>query len=151
MVFPGGDYDAHRPTVRENTISFGGRTGDVTTAIEAGVPIVPSVSIGAHESQLYLTRGRRLSRALRLTKLEHRLARTDILPIAFGFPFGLSVVLPANMPLPTKIVMQVLPPVDIAAQFGNHPDVADVDGRVRSVMQTALDGLAHKRRLPILG
>jgi hypothetical protein len=37
-------------------------------------------------------------RALRLTKLEHKLLRSNILPIAFGFPFGLSIVVPVNMP-----------------------------------------------------
>lgn len=36
--------------------------------------------------------------------------RTNILPVTIGFPFGLSVVLPINIPLPTKIVTQVLPP-----------------------------------------
>ncbi|HME49351.1 lysophospholipid acyltransferase family protein [Mycobacterium sp.] len=151
LVFPGGDYDVYRPTVWENVVAFGGRTGYVTTAIEAGVPIVPAVSIGAQESQLYLSRGRWLSRRLRLAKLEHKLARSDILPIAFGFPFGLSVLLPINMPLPTKIVTEVLPPIDIAATFGDDPDIEEVDGHIRSVMQTALERLARKRRLPIVG
>jgi hypothetical protein len=31
-------------------------------------------------------------------------------------------VVPVNMPLPTKIVIQVLASIDIAAQFGAHPD-----------------------------
>ncbi len=151
LVFPGGDYDVYRPTLRESAIGFGGRTGYVTTAMEAGVPIVPSVSIGAQESQLYLSRGTWLSRALRLTKFEHWLARTDILPIAFGFPFGLSVLVPVNMPLPTKIITQVLPPIDIAAEFGSHPRVSQVDRHVRSVMQKALVVLARSRRWPIVG
>ncbi len=151
MVFPGGDYDVYRPTVRENVISFGGRCGYVATAIEAGVPIVPVVSIGAQESQLYLTRGRRLARALGLAGLERRLFRTDILPIAFGFPFGFSVVVPVNLPLPTKIVTLVLPPIDIAARFGAHPELTEVDAHVRSVMQSAVTRLAHRRRLPIVG
>jgi 1-acyl-sn-glycerol-3-phosphate acyltransferase len=151
MVFPGGDYEVYRPSVQEASIDFGGRSGYVTTAIEAGVPIVPAVSIGAQESQLYLTRGKWLARALRLTKLERRLFRTDILPIAFGFPFGFSVVLPVNVPTPTKIVTLVLPPIDIVAKFGARPDVAEVDAHVRSVMQSALTRLARRRRLPIIG
>jgi 1-acyl-sn-glycerol-3-phosphate acyltransferase len=151
MVFPGGDFDVYRPTLRENVIGFGGRCGYVTTAIEAGVPIVPAVSIGAQEGQLYLTRGTWLARRLRLTRLERRLFRTDILPIAFGFPFGLSVVVPVNMPMPTKIVTLVLPPIDIAATFGTHPEAAEVDAHVRAVMQSALNRLARKRRLPIIG
>ena len=41
----------------ENTIDFGGRTGYIRTAINAGVPIVPAVGIGGQESQLFLSRG----------------------------------------------------------------------------------------------
>jgi 1-acyl-sn-glycerol-3-phosphate acyltransferase len=148
IVFPGGDYDVYRPTVWENVIDFAGRTGYVRTAIEAGVPIVPAVSIGGQETQLYLSRGTWLAQRLGPVA---RLARTKILPISFGFPFGLSVVIPPNIPLPSKIVTQVLEPIDIAARFGENPDVDDVDAHVRSVMQTALERLARKRRLPILG
>ena len=151
LVFPGGDYDVYRPTKRENVIGFAGRTGYVTSAGEAGAPIVPLVYIGGQESQLYLSRGRWLSRALRLNRLERKLGRTDILPITFGFPFGLSVLLPVNMPLPTKIVAQMLPPIDIAAEFGDEPDVDRVDAHVRAVMQTGLARLARKRRLPVVG
>lgn len=151
LVFPGGDYDVYRPTRRENVIGFAGRTGYVTSAADAGAPIVPMVFIGAQESQLYLSRGRWLSRALRLSKFERRLGRTDILPITFGFPFGLSVLLPVNMPLPTKIVAQVLPRIDIAAEFGDEPEIGRVDAHVRAVMQTALARLARERRLPIVG
>ncbi|OMC40509.1 glycerol acyltransferase [Mycobacterium sp. IS-2888] len=146
LVFPGGDYDSYRSTFSENTIDFDGRTGYVRTAIEAGVPIVPIVSIGAQETQLFLTRGNWLARTLRLTK-----ARINILPISFGFPFGLSVIFPPNLPLPAKIVTEVLEPIDIAARFGDDPDIDEVDAYVRSMMQTALDRLAAERRFPILG
>ena len=57
MVFPGGDFDAMRPTLSQNVIDFNGRTGYVRTAIDAGVPIVPVVSIGGQETQFFLTRG----------------------------------------------------------------------------------------------
>ncbi len=146
LVFPGGIYDAYRPTLAENVIDFNGRTGYVRSAIEAQVPIVPAVSIGGQESQLFLTRGTWLAKRLGLSRW-----RSDILPITVGFPFGLSMIMPPNLPLPTKIVTEVLKPIDLAAQFGDTPDVTDVDAHVRSVMQTALDGLARKRRFPVLG
>ena len=147
VVFPGGDYDAYRPTLSGNVIDFNGRKGYVRTAINAGVPIVPAVSVGGQETQLYLSRGTWLARRLGLK----RLLRSDILPLSFGFPFGLTAVIPPNLPLPTKIVTQVLEPIDIAAQFGADPDIDEVDEHVRSVMQRGLDKLAAKRRLPILG
>src|ERR1700739_2332971 len=52
VVFPGGDYDACRPTVWENVIDFDGRKGYARTAIEAGVPIVPAGSVGGRGKQI---------------------------------------------------------------------------------------------------
>lgn len=147
VVFPGGDYDAARPSRSANNVDFGGRTGYVRAALNAGVPIVPSVSIGGQENQIYLSRGEWLAKAIRIDKL----MRTKILPISFGFPFGLSAVLPVNLPLPSKIVTQVLPPIDIVAEFGEDPDIAEVDAHVRDVMQQALDALAAQRRFPVIG
>jgi 1-acyl-sn-glycerol-3-phosphate acyltransferase len=146
LTFPGGVYDAYRPTLAQHHIDFNGRVGYVRTAIDAGAPIVPMVSIGGQESQLFLNRGTWLAKRLGLRRL-----RSDILPVTFGFPFGLSMLLPVNVPLPTKIVAEVLEPIDIIARFGEDPDVAQVDAHVRSMMQTALDGLARQRRLPVLG
>jgi 1-acyl-sn-glycerol-3-phosphate acyltransferase len=146
LVYPGGDYDAYRPTLSQNVIDFNGRTGYVRIAIETGVPIVPVVSIGAQETQLFLTRGDRLAKRLGL----HRI-RLDIMPVTVGLPFGMTMFFPANFPLPTKIVDQVLEPIDIVARFGKDPDVAEVDSYVRSVMQNALDRLARERRFPVLG
>jgi 1-acyl-sn-glycerol-3-phosphate acyltransferase len=148
VVFPGGDYDVYRPTLSENVIDFGGRTGYVKAALNAGVPIVPTVGIGGQETQIFLSRGMWL--AERLGPIA-RLARTKIVPISFGFPFGLSVVIPPNIPLPAKIVMRVLPPIDIVKEFGEDPDIDEVDAHVRHVMQRALDELADERRLPVLG
>jgi 1-acyl-sn-glycerol-3-phosphate acyltransferase len=146
LVFPGGIYDAYRPTLGANVIDFKGRTGYVASAIEAGVPIVPAVSIGGQESQLFLTRGTWLAKRLGLSRW-----RADILPVTVGFPFGPSVIMPPNLPLPTKIITDVSEPIDVVARFGTDPPVADVDAHVRSVMQTALDRLARERRLPVLG
>ncbi|MBV8347510.1 MAG: acyltransferase family protein [Mycolicibacterium sp.] len=146
LVFPGGVYDSYRPTMTQNVIDFKGRTGYVRTAVEAGVPIVPTVSIGGQESQLFLTRGTWLANRLGLNRL-----RSDILPITIGFPFGLSAVLPVNIPLPTKIVTEVLEPIDVVAQFGDDPDVDEVDAHVRSMMQAALKRLARQRRFPVVG
>lgn len=146
LVFPGGDYDAYRPTAEANIIDFNGRTGYVRTALSAGVPIVPTVSIGAQESQLFLTRGNWLAKRLGLPRI-----RLDILPVSIGLPFGLSVIVPPNLPLPTKIITEALPPIDITARFGADPDADAVDAHIRDVMQTALNRLASQRRFPILG
>src|ERR1700749_3155607 len=137
MVFPGGDYDVYRPTLAENIIDFDGRTGYVRAALNAGVPIVPAVAVGGQESQLYLSRGMGLAKALRLDKL----MRAKILPISVGFPFGVSAVRRFTGPRPPKLVMPVLEPIAVIAQFGEEPDIEAVDAHVREVMQKALSGL----------
>ena len=147
VVFPGGDYDAYRPVTERNKIDFDGRTGYIRAALNSGVPIVPVVGIGGQESQLYLSRGTQLAKLLRLDKL----VRSKIMPVSVGFPFGVSAVLPVNLPLPTKIVQQVLEPIDIVKQFGKDPDINEVDAHIRAVMQDALDTLASQRRFPVIG
>jgi 1-acyl-sn-glycerol-3-phosphate acyltransferase len=146
LAFPGGDYDAFRPTRSQSVIDFDGRTGYVRTAIEAGVPIVPAVSIGGQETQLFLIRGDWLAKRLGLKRI-----RMEILPVTIGLPFGVTTLFPANMPLPAKLVYQILEPIDIAARFGKNADVDEVDNYVRSVMQTALDRLGRQRRFPVVG
>jgi 1-acyl-sn-glycerol-3-phosphate acyltransferase len=147
VAFPGGDIDAMRPTSQEAVIDFSGRTGYVTTAIEAAVPIVPVVSIGGQETQLFLTRGTWLAKRLGFIK---RLTRIEQFPVSFGFPLGLSFG-DYNFPLPSKLVTQVLEPIDVTATFGKNPDIAEVDTYVRKVMQAAMDELAAQRRFPVLG
>jgi 1-acyl-sn-glycerol-3-phosphate acyltransferase len=147
IVFPGGDYDTFRPTRDANKIDFNGRTGYVRTALEAGVPIVPVVSIGGQETQIFLTRGELVGRILQLDKL----MRTKYFPIGIGFPFGVWPAFPPNLPLPAKITTQVLDPVHIEAEFGPDPDIAAVDTEVRRRMQEALDELARRRRFPVIG
>ena len=77
--------------------------------------------------------------------------RTEYFPISFGFPFGFTPGFLINLPLPTKITTQVLEPVDITAEFGADPDIAEVDSAIRTRMQDALDVLASQRRFPVLG
>lgn len=147
IVFPGGDYDVFRPSKDANKVDFDGRKGYVSTALEAGVPIVPVVSIGGQEQYLFLSRGEWLARLLRLDKL----LRLNIAPVIVGIPFGVSSGYLPNLPLPAKIVTRVLEPIRLEEEFGPAPDIDEVDRAVRARMQTALDELARKRRFPVIG
>jgi 1-acyl-sn-glycerol-3-phosphate acyltransferase len=147
IVFPGGDYDVFRPTTKANKIDFGGRKGYIRTAMDAGVPIVPVVSIGGQEEYLFLSRGEWLARLLRLDKL----LRLKMAPIVVGLPFGLTSGYVPNLPMPAKIVTQVLEPVHVQDEFGKDPDIDHVDGVVRARMHAALDALARERRFPVIG
>ncbi len=146
VLFPGGDVDATRPWHQANKIDFAGRTGYVRTALAADVPIVPVVSIGGHETQLILSRGEWLAKLNPLSKF----FRSTVAPIAVGLS-GISVGVPTQIPLPSKIVTSFLEPIDIRAEFGEEPDIAAVDTEIRSRMQAELDRLAASRRFPVIG
>jgi 1-acyl-sn-glycerol-3-phosphate acyltransferase len=148
LVYPGGDWETHRPSWHGNEIDFAGRKGFVRLALDAAVPIVPVVSIGGQETALFLTRGSRLARALRLD----RFARLKVLPISLALPWGLNVGdFAGHFPLPAKITIQVLPPIDVAERFGPDPDHDEVYDFVTDQMQMALDALASERRFPVIG
>src|SRR5437763_7179087 len=69
LVYPGGDYEVHRPSWLGNKIDMGGRKGFMRLAVEQNVPIVPVVSIGGQETVLFLSRGKSLARLLYLDSL----------------------------------------------------------------------------------
>ena len=61
LVYPGGDYDVHRPSWQRNRIDFGGRKGFIRLALDQDVPIVPVVAVGGQETALFLSRGESLA------------------------------------------------------------------------------------------
>jgi 1-acyl-sn-glycerol-3-phosphate acyltransferase len=148
LVYPGGDYETYRPTWHGDQIEFGGRKGFIKLALEAGVPIVPVVAIGGQETALFLTRGQRVAKVLGWD----RLTRIKVLPVQFAPPFGLTLLdLPGRLPLPAKITVEVLPPIDLKERFGPSPDHEEVYEEVTGEMQEALDGLSDERTLPLVG
>ena len=56
-----------------------------------------------------------------------------------------------HIPLPAKITVEALPPIDLREEFGADPDVDEVYDHVVRLMQDTLDALAAERRLPVLG
>src|SRR3954452_14038236 len=147
LVYPGGDYETYRPTTHSDKIEFGGRKGWVRLALEEGVPIVPVVSIGGQETALFVTRGETAARLTGLAKL----ARIKVLPVQIAPPFGITVLdLPGRLPLPAKITIQVLPPVDLKERFGPKPDPEDVYDELTDEMQDALSDLSEERTLPLV-
>lgn len=148
LVYPGGDYETHRPSWESGRVDFDHRRGFIALALERGLPIVPVVSIGGQETALFLTRGERLAHALRLDRSVH----LHVLPISLALPWGLNVGdLLGHVPLPAKITIQVLAPIDLRERFGPRPSLDDAYDHVIRVMQQGLDDLAAERRLPIIG
>jgi 1-acyl-sn-glycerol-3-phosphate acyltransferase len=147
VVFPGGDYDVFRPWTERHQIDFAGRTGWIRLALRAGVPIVPAVSCGAHNSVVVLSRGDRLVRWM-----PHlRLMRVKVMPVMLGFPWGISLGLP-TLPLPTKTTVDVSGPIDLAERYGAQADDSDdvikrIYDDLTSEMQHTMDRLVAERTL----
>ena len=145
LVYPGGDVDTHRPWTARHEIRFDGRKGFLRIARDTGAPIVPVVSVGGQDTYLPLTDGRRVASLLRLDKL----ARLKVLPVSLALPWGLNVGdFFGHLPLPAKIRMEVLEPIDVAGRFGDDADSDEAYDYVVSRMQESLTALAAGRVLP---
>jgi 1-acyl-sn-glycerol-3-phosphate acyltransferase len=148
LVYPGGDYEVHRPIWERHRVDFAGRKGFIRLALEQDVPIVPVVSVGGQETALFLSRGETLSRLLGLD----RLFRLKVLPISLAIPWGLNVGdMLGHWPLPSKITIEALPPIYLREEFGPDPDLDEVYDHVTRLMQETVDALAAERRLPVIG
>jgi 1-acyl-sn-glycerol-3-phosphate acyltransferase len=148
LVYPGGDYETNRPTWQSSKVDFGGRKGFIDLALEEKVPLVPVVAIGGQETALFLTRGERLAKGLMLDKL----FRLKVMPISLTVPWGITVLdIPGHIPLPAKISIRVMDPIDLRDEFGASPDRDEVYDSITSRMQAQLDRMAEERRLPFFG
>jgi hypothetical protein len=95
-----------------------------------------------------VTRGRRLSKLTRLDKL----TRIKVMPFQIAPPFGVTVLdLPLRIPLPAKITVEVLPPIDLEQRFGADADPDEIYDEVTGDMQEALSDLSDERTLPLAG
>lgn len=150
--YPGGDYEVFRTWRDRNRIGFGDRVGFVRLALRTQVPIVPAVSVGAHETLVVLARGERMAKLLGLD----RRFRIKVMPLVFGPPFGIVPGSIPTWPMPAKITVELCEPIDWSQRYG--PEAAEDEIVVRrcyeeltDIMQTTLDRLAAERRFPILG
>ena len=113
-----------------------------------GVPIVPVVSVGGQETALFLTHGERLAKLLRLD----RLLRLKTLPVNLSLPWIVNIGdFLGHLPLPAKITVQVLDPIDLREHYGSNPDRDRIYEDVTATMQDQLTELASERHLPVLG
>jgi 1-acyl-sn-glycerol-3-phosphate acyltransferase len=152
LVYPGGSFEAFRRFADRRQISLGHRTGFVRQSLKLRVPITPVVSVGGHETLFVLARGHELAKKIGLTKL-----RVDVVPLWIGLPFGIGWGPFPNLPLPSKIKLEVLPPIRLWKELG---EAADLDDKkvlragleiVRGKMQPVADRMYAERKYPLIG
>jgi 1-acyl-sn-glycerol-3-phosphate acyltransferase len=150
IVYPGGDLDSLRPWTKRDKVVLAGRKGFVRQAIRSGVPIVPVATTGGADTMPVITDGRRVAKLLRLDKL----ARSEVFPLAVGFPLGIAPGIIPQIPLPAKIRTEILEPVKVRSTAGLEDDDEYVDEKYREVeraLQSGVNRLARKRKFPIFG
>ena len=140
LVMPGGDQDTWRPYRDRFRVQFAGRTGYAKLALQAGVPIVPVANAGAHETLIVLRRGRRIARALGLS----RLTRSEVFPVHLSLPWGLAVGPLPHFPPPTTLRYRFGAPIipDASENLPEADAVEALDRRVQAAVQGLLDKLA---------
>jgi 1-acyl-sn-glycerol-3-phosphate acyltransferase len=150
LVCPGGDLDALKPFSQRHRIVFGNRAGFVAAAIRHQVPIIPVISVGAHETIMVLNDGQWLARVTGVA----RFFRIKTVPLSLSFPFGLTVAGLGAIPLPSQVTLRILPKIELT----EPPSAADDPAVVRrcldhvvATMQASLDDLAARRRHVLLG
>ena len=148
LVYPGGDHETYRASWHSAEIDFAHRTGFARLALQHGVRIVPVVSIGGQETALFLGQGEHIARLLHL----HQLLRIDVAPVQIAPPWGVTLLdLPGRLPLPAKISIEVLPPIDLREELGARAGPDNGYELVTGRMQDALRELDHTRALPLIG
>lgn len=107
IVYPGGDAEDYRPWTERHRVELQGRTGFVRLALRHGVPVVPLVAHGSHDTIVVLTRGETLAKRLGFDRL-----RINVMPVVAGPPWGIAPVQLPTWPLPAKVTARVGEPLD---------------------------------------
>ncbi|NNH69572.1 acyltransferase family protein [Nocardia uniformis] len=147
MVYPGGDWEACRPWTDRGRIDFANRKGFIRLALKLGVPVIPAVANGGHDSIFVLSRGERTAKLLQLDKL----VRAKVFPYTVGLPFGVAPILP-QIPLPASVHVSFLPPLNWSTEPGDPDDQATVEANYEhtvDTMQTELDRLRAANPNPV--
>ena len=106
--------------------------------------------MGGPDAMPVVASGRRLATTLRLD----RIARLKMFPIAVQLPWGISPALLPEIPLPTKIRTAFQAPIELDDNPERAEDEKYVKAKYDEVcasIQTGMDALARRRRLPLFG
>ena len=148
LVYPGGDEDTFRPSWESGEVHLGHRTGFVKLALSTTFRSSPSSRSAVRRPPCSSDPILDSPRRCRLD----RLARLKVLPVAIGPPFGVTVLdFPGRIPLPSKITIRVMPPIDLRNELGPDPDIEEAYQLVPTRMQRTLTRLNNQRRIPVVG
>lgn len=138
-VWPEGFKGTGKPFRERYRLQRFGRGGFVSTAVKAGVPIIPCAIVGAEETYPLLANVKPLARVLGL----------PYVPITPTFPWLGPLGL---IPLPSKWMIEFSAPIETASLGAASADdpavVFDLTDRVRETIQQTIYSLLVRRRSP---
>jgi 1-acyl-sn-glycerol-3-phosphate acyltransferase len=146
LVYPGGAQDVFRPYSQRHRIHLAGRKGFIKLALQQEVPIIPAVSLGAHETLYVVTDCYEQMKFLHDLGMPWLLGMDPVVfPIYLGLPWGIAFGPLPHIPLPQPMVTSVGKPI-IFERYGpeaagDRRYVQDCYERVVSIMQADLDRL----------
>lgn len=113
LVYPGGAKDVFRPHRLRDRVHLAGHKGFIKVALRSEVPIVPTVSWGAHDTLIVLEDCYEQVSFLNKQGLLPWLFGVDpeVFPIYLGFPWGISVGPLPNFPAPVQIRTRMCAPI----------------------------------------
>lgn len=112
LVYPGGAEDIFRPYHQRHQIHFAGRQGFIKLALRENVPIVPIISLGAHDTLVVLADFYEQVRQLHEWGMPWLLnVDPTVFPIYLGLPWIVGIGPLPNIPLPLQIHTRVCPPI----------------------------------------
>lgn len=142
LVYPGGAEDVFRPHSQRHQIQFAGRQGFIKLALREGVPIVPVISEGAHDTFWVLTDIYEQVQQLHKQGLPWLFGiDPEVFPIYLGLPWGVGLGPLPNIPLPVKIHTRVCSPIRFE-RYGR--DAANDHAYVQVCYQTVLERMQHE-------
>jgi 1-acyl-sn-glycerol-3-phosphate acyltransferase len=147
LVYPGGGYDVFRPHSQRHRIHLAGNQGFVKLALRHGVPIVPVVSTGAHDTLIVLADLYPIVRWFHDNLGIPWFLGLDpeVFPIYLGLPWGLGIGPLPNIPFPMQIKTSVGEPIYFDRQGGeasrDRAYVQECFDRVEKAMQQQLDDM----------
>ena len=148
LVYPGGDEESFRPSWESSKVAFAGpdRLCQARVAVRCAGR---SCGCVGRTGNWAVPRARPRDRQ---RPVAQPYARLKGLPAVLGPPFGLTVLdFPGRIPLPSKITIRVMPPIDLRKQLGADGDVEKGYRLVTSRMQRTLTRLQGQRSLPVVG